>query len=653
MRKIYFCLIFLIGFVLCSVAKDIDKKTAQVVAQNFMAYGNPTFSTSVGDIYDIKDEGDVMLYVINFMEGGWVMVSGTESTIPVLGFSFESSILESSQLTESFRFLLSSYKDQIKVAKKLAVINEDAKRKWEKLINDENSLRLKSYAPGTILLDTDRGHVKWSQEENNDGGCSPTYNKYCPGGDGDGTDCDDKKPTGCAAVAMGQIMWFWRYPNFSDYRNYDWKIMPPELINTTNESSGDEVAMLLKDCGTAANMNYTTLFGTDFSWATTSNVEDGLRDHFGYEGVELKVRSHYPYGNVWNELIRAEIDAGRPTLIRADKADLSGDKHMFVCDGYHSVYQDYFHFNFGWGYPGNSYNTSYQYFNDLTPGSHEYNENQQAIIGISPSLGNVASVVNDVAYSSVSDKKNLEAKNLVSLPASGKSLYVTSTGNLNLFAGDAIILKPGFKVQSGGNFNAMISMNEFSDDCGIYVEGWTNYFTDGVLRFRAHNANTYEFEAYSLNGQLVFQSAGTIDGIPIVVWDGTGSTTGYYACHITFRNNCGEILSNSYNVFSAGHKSAHIVGGLGETTDSSSEFEMGKDVFSLYPNPNDGSFSIQTNSQNAWDITIYDINGRKVYNKNRLSSLDTKFSLGKLTSGLYYVKITTKEKVFSEKLIVQ
>ncbi len=652
MRRICICIVLFTSFVHYSDAKDIDKKTAQTVAQNFMKQGNPNFSVSVDNVYDIKDEGDIILYIVNFTGGGWAMVSVTESTVPILGFSYEGLMLESSQLAESFKFLLGLYKTQIKEAKKLTETNEEVKSKWESLMNNENSLRLKSYTPGTVLLNTDRGHVKWSQEENNDGGCSPTYNKYCPGGDADGSDCDDKKPTGCAAVAMGQIMWFWQYPNFSDYRNYNWKVMPPELVNNTDESSGDEVAMLLKDCGTAANMNYTTLFGTDFSWATTSNVKDGLRDHFGYEGVELKVRSHYPYGNVWNDLIRAEIDAGRPVIIRADKADLSGDKHMFVCDGYHSSYNDYFHFNFGWGYPGNSYNTSYLYFNDLTPGNHEYNENQQAIIGISPSIGNIASSINDVTYSSISDTKNLEAMNSISLPASGKSLYVTSSGSLNLFAGDAIILKPGFKVQSGGNFHAMISINEFSDDCGIYVEGWTGYFTDGVLRFRAHNANTYEFEAYALNGQLAFQSAGTVDEIPVVVWDGTGSIYGTYTCIITFRNNCGEILSNSYSVTSPGQKSAVIENGT--ITSLSEETVIIEECdFNLYPNPNDGSFSVQTNSQDAWDIAVYDMNGHQLFHRSNLCSFDTSFNLGNLASGIYHVKIRTKNKVFSEKLVVQ
>jgi|GEM_PF-1770208 hypothetical protein len=648
MRRIYICLIFLIGFGLYSVASDVNKQTAQVVAQGFMKSSNPTFSTSIMDSYEVKDNGDIMFYIINFTEGGWAIISGTESTIPVLGFSYEGSISESSQFTESFEYLLNGYKNQIKKAKKITTPSEKAKSKWNELLKGAK-LSLKSYSPGTYLLNTTRGHVKWFQEENNDGGCSPTYNKFSLSGDIDDTDCDDKKPVGCAAVAMGQIMWYWQYPNFSEYNTYDWKIMPPELRNSTDIDSGDEVAKLLRDCGKAAKMNYTSIL-TDFSWATTNNVNDGFHDYLGYKGTAKIVRTHYPYGNVWNDLIRAEIDAGRPVLIRGDKSDLNDEKHMFVCDGYHPTYADYFHFNFGWGYPGNSYNTSYQYFNDLNPGNHEYNENQQAIIGISPSLSNIASSVNDVTYNSVSDTRNIEARSSVSLPANGKSLNVTNSGSLNLFAGDAIVLKPGFSIQNGGNFKAMTTQNDFSDDCGISIDD-ANY-SNGILSFEPHNANTFEFEVYTAAAQLVFQSAGTIDQTPLDVWDGTGAyVAGYYIAKITFRNNCGELLSDSYNIFSAGKKSISISQGVLTDTE---EFELDEEcVFDVYPNPSEGCFSIRTNYQNTWKIEIYDTGGHKVYNKNNLSSLNEEFNTIKLAAGIYYIKVTTKEKIFSEKLVIQ
>jgi hypothetical protein len=83
--------------------------------------------------------------------------------------------------------------------------------------------------------------------------------------------------------------------------------------------------------------------------------------------------------------------------------------------------------------------------------------------------------------------------------------------------------------------------------------GWTNYFTDGVLRFNVTNSNSFEFEVFTTGGSLIYQNAGSVSGNPVVVWNGINSTFGWYACRITFRNNCGEKASNTYNVLSSGH----------------------------------------------------------------------------------------------------
>lgn len=52
------------------------------------------------------------------------------------------------------------------------------------------------------------------------------------------------------------------------------------------------------------------------SWATVNNMVDALKGDFKYKGVEKKVRKDWSYGNAWNDLIRSEIDAGRPVLYR-------------------------------------------------------------------------------------------------------------------------------------------------------------------------------------------------------------------------------------------------------------------------------------------------------------------------------------------------
>ena len=655
MRRILITLIYIIGFAHFSIAQEIDKETAQKVAQNFMSINNPSSSTTIENTYDIEEDGEVLIFVVNFSQGGWVMVSGAESTIPILGFAFEGYLDETSKASDSFNYLQSRYTDQLKKAKDISIINADIKDSWDQLLNQENTLRLKSYTPSTRLLNTSRGEVKWGQTKNNSGTCSPSYNKYCPTGAVEDDACDDKKPTGCSAVAMGQVMWYWQFPNTSTRNIYDWDLMPNILTYSTSENEGNEVAKLLRDCGIFSNTNYSSItielivteIKKDFSWATTSNTKDALKDYLGYEGVTLVARSQYSYGNAWNDLIKSEIDCERPLIIRGDKADINGMKHHFVCDGYYAYDYDYFHFNWGWSGSCNGY----YYFDDLTPGDDDYNENQQAIIGISPTSGSIFPDISSVTYTTVNDFKSLEAQSTISLPSTGSSLTVVSGGDYNLFAGDEIILKPGFKVASGGSFKAKNSSYEIND-CGdisiVTINGLNG------LTYTVNNANSYDFMLTSTNGSALFQSAGTFNNGVATVWDGTGVAAGYYIADISLRNNCGEKLNNTMTIFWSGLKSASI-----EFVDEdSSNFEAPifeneeSNKFIIYPNPNNGEFTINTGVDN-WNISVYDTNGNEIYSQENLSSFIADINLGELFPGMYYVRISSEGESFTKKMIIK
>lgn len=535
MKKLFITVVLLFQFAL---GQCIDIGTIKTVAKNFMDKKRPYSKNITDNILLESQDGEIAFYVVNFTEGGWIIVSGTMETVPVLGYSLVGQYKIEDKKPEAFSSLLNSYKQQIFEIKRKPSQNR-MKDSWDDLIY--RSPHLKSYSPGTNLLNTSRGIVKWNQEENNSGGCTPSYNSYCPT-----ASCDcGHKPVGCGPVAMGQVMWYWTWPIKSSFRIYNWNLMPNELTNSSSASEGDEIARFLDDCGDAANKSY---IGCN-TWTTISNINSALNNDFYFKGTDVVVRSAWP-GDPWLDLLRAEIDNERPVIYRGDKSDLSGEKHIFVLAGYDSNDPDYFLFNFGWG---GSYYQSYQYLNDLTPGSSEFNANQMAIVGISPSYSEVDENINDFSYTTLSSTKYEFAKNSISVPTNNSSLVINAGGNLTICAGTSVTLKGGFKASAGSNLKVSTYPVNGSNDCGIYVEGWTNGFIDGVLRYRPHNANTYQFEAYALNGALVFQSAGSVNGIPVAVWDGTGSTTGYYACRITFRNNCGEKISNSYNVFSPGH----------------------------------------------------------------------------------------------------
>jgi subtilisin-like proprotein convertase family protein len=79
--------------------------------------------------------------------------------------------------------------------------------------------------------------------------------------------------------------------------------------------------------------------------------------------------------------------------------------------------------------------------------------------------------------------------------------------------------------------------------------------------------------------------------------------------------------------------------------------------FALYPNPNNGNFSLEFDSSSGEDIniTLHDMAGRLVYNK--IYDATTKFnetiSLNNVSSGMYLINITDNGRTITKKLIIE
>lgn len=544
MKKLTILLIFLAHF--CFLwSNSVDEETIRKAAKCFMDEKRPSSNTIVSIVPEYYED-KISFYAVNFEEGGWVLISAYRTTVPVLSYNLIGAYHSDDQKPDAFMYFIDLYHKKISKSSLEKSSNILAAQKWDELLS---KAKFKfSYTAGDQLLDiTGRGHVRWNQSYNWDANCSPVYNEFFPSG-GSGCVCDNV-PAGCGPVAMGQIMWYWKWPESSSYRTYDWDIMPSVIYNSTNQTYADEIAHLLDDIGNEVNV-WESCAGT---MSTVSNIEDAFNDVFAYEAAKKYIKNDWLYGSAWEDLLRSEIDNGRPVLYRGDKSDLSTSKHIFVIDGYDSSDPDFFWFNFGWGYYGNtSYNTSRHYLNDITPGTHDYTDNQMAVVGISPTYYSPVEVnITDVTYSSVSGVKSEDAQQSISLPASGKSLSVESGGEYTLVAGSSITLNSGFEAKLGGTFKAEINTS-YQPNMDITVTAWTNYFSAAnseELCFIVDNADSWEFEACTLGGSAVFQSAGTISSSTVCVWDGSGSSTGYYTCYIRFKNNYGRYVENSYNVF--------------------------------------------------------------------------------------------------------
>ena len=218
---------------------------------------------------------------------------------------------------------------------------------------------------------------------------------------------------GCAAIAVGQIMRYHKFPeqgygsvNYESYVNvggeeivtnvdrnldehtYDWSKIRGnyQYSDTGTNEERAEVAKFVADVACACKMN----FDPTASATTDLNVALALKNNFDYDPSLRLVDHSYYSTEEWADLLRAELDEGRPVYLSGANvtSSASGDMlsgHAFVCDGYNA--DGLFHINWGWG------GTSDGYFalTSLNPRSQGaggsgggYSFMSNAIIGIQP-----------------------------------------------------------------------------------------------------------------------------------------------------------------------------------------------------------------------------------------------------------------------------
>lgn len=311
---------------------------------------------------------------------GFVIISNDRRVFPILAYSRDSEI-DPKNMPINMRKWVEQYDKQIRqaVRQRLAPTVEIA-REWASVVEGKNQAAARTAAVAPLV------QARWNQ--------SPYYNDLCPYDPyGGGTSV-----AGCVAIAMAQIMHYWKYPaqgnGFHSYSplylgsqsanfgntTYMWADMP-NTVSTTNLS----VATLVYHCGVAVDMNYSASSSGAYVIGGAPSSEYALKNYFRYDNsLKGVTRASYTESS-WIALLKAELDAGRPILHTGFS---TGSGHAFVCDGYDN--SSFFHFNWGWGGLADGYYRN----NQLNPtatgtgaGLGSYNDGQQAIIGIKPPGG--------------------------------------------------------------------------------------------------------------------------------------------------------------------------------------------------------------------------------------------------------------------------
>lgn len=77
-------------------------------------------------------------------------------------------------------------------------------------------------------------------------------------------------------------------------------------------------------------------------------------------------------------------------------------------------------------------------------------------------------------------------------------------------------------------------------------------------------------------------------------------------------------------------------------------------LFQVYPNPNQGSFVVNSPNSNSeiTDISIYDVTGTRVKVIENISSFPLQIDVPTLSKGIYYVKVSLNNEMITEKISI-
>ena len=88
------------------------------------------------------------------------------------------------------------------------------------------------------------------------------------------------------------------------------------------------------------------------------------------------------------------------------------------------------------------------------------------------------------------------------------------------------------------------------------------------------------------------------------------------------------------------------------STANTNDLSVNNDVFTLYPNPANNSFKIDTNFDANFSVEIFDVTGRLCKTFNNINA-NTIVEVSNLTNGVYYVNLQHNNKIYIKKIIIE
>jgi hypothetical protein len=317
-----------------SIEGAVSLEDVNSFALNFMTEHTKLKSTlSINSLNEFKlPFKNRKLFLVKLSPCGFILLSDNKKDFPVFAFSDESDFNYSSweKLPKGVKewcseFILENYMlEQDSLLRKLNNISSLwesylPKLKDAEIIDPEDCIsRLlshthESYESCVLTTVWDQG---WP------------YNNYVPLCS-TGNPC----PAGCVAIAMGQIMKFWKFPPTP----YEWTKMLNTYKRDDPASYKSAVAVLMHDIGNYVNMTYTC----DGSGATDAKTVKAFKENFHYNSSVINLN--------WDiGVIRQNIRNGWPVIAGGFatrttilNVDFYSDGHDWVIDGLRDDYDNY------------------------------------------------------------------------------------------------------------------------------------------------------------------------------------------------------------------------------------------------------------------------------------------------------------------------
>lgn len=694
LKKVYTICIITFCLVLNINSQNINSETAKKVAFNFLTNYTPNIKSPTDFLLiysQTLNENDTAWYVFSANNQGYIIISAEESAFPILAYSFESKFdKEKSNFPPAFSDWMEWRTEEIEFLKQNKhTADEETTKLWKELKEGKYTIEGEKSRSITPLLLS-----QWNQDCN--------YNALCPV---DSAGPCQKVYAGCVATAMGQIMYYWRYPSvgigsksyYSDYglltanfgqTTYNWNEMKGS-INTYHH----ELAKVLYHLGISVSMMYSPTG----SGAYSQDVPNAMRSYFGYnQSIIRRTKSQFSNTN-WENLLKSNLDKKWPIYYSGSG---SGGGHAFVCDGYQGTN----HFHFDWGWSG-AYN-GYFYLNNLNPGTNTFNNNQAAVLEIVPAdlsyLNNNSNqhILTAISGSfedgsgamyEYSPNSNIQwlinpevpvdniKLNFVYFETENDSdlvtIYQGSTTSdpiLGIFSGNNLpqtITSNGQTMLISFNSNSNINGRGFwaeytasttkfcsgvvviEDEFGTIEDGsgtW-NYGNNTNCRWiiqppgaNVINLSFNHFSTEAVNDRLIIRNFETGNLIADFSGSNLPSDLTIYSSKVQL-----HFITNS---------SINSTGWSINFTSSTSINEIASDnLISIYPNPAKEYFIVESKNENLFleTIKVFELTGRLVINHElNLMSNYQKIDTSSLKQGTYFVKIFINNEIINKKLII-